>query len=251
MSAPSRPVFAPMSEELSALVDGQASSAQLDEVLSAWSAHPDLRAQWSTYHVAGEVMRSADAASVITGSSDDDFLGHLRQKLATEPVVLAPAALALPTVAAPRARRWVGPMAMAASFVLLMSGLVTFIQDNGSLTGAASTVAQSNVPPTAGLPPVNTALTLDGAVSSALVSGLSGDTSVGSSLATADTGTTRVSFGANARRGAGTQVVYAVALREDQLDALWPRWREQAATRTLATPGGVIMPVFVVHPPAP
>ncbi len=246
-----------VSEALSALADGLADDAQLARALSAWRDDPQARAQWQAIHLTGDALRSADMP-LAGGASDDDFLARMRERMAGEPVVLAPAALAKADAArtaakdtaaqseAPR-RTWLGPVAMAASFVFLMSGLVALVQDNGTITGAGGVqVASADVsvqPPSFHTPTTNT-LSVDGALSSALTAGLS------PSLPAQPSGVSRVSFGAKAKQGAGTQVVYAIALREDQLDAFWPEWRnQQSASRSLTTPSGMVMPVLVLQQP--
>jgi hypothetical protein len=138
---------------------------------------------------------------------------------------------------------------MAASFVFLMSGLVALVQDNSGAIGGAAGVqvagANASLQPASFHTPTTNTLSVDGALSSALTASLS------STLPTQPTGVSRVSFGANAKQGAGTQVVYAIALREDQLDAFWPQWRnQQAASRSLNTPSGMVMPVLVLQQPA-
>lgn len=263
MSDTPRSADAHVSEALSALADGQADDAQMARALSAWREDPQARAHWQAIHLTGDALRSADLP-LAGGSSDDAFLARMRERMAGEPVVLAPAALSptsLPAAAVPglavsgaavasvRRRTWAGPLAMAASFVFLMSGLVALVQDNsGAIGGAAGVqVAGSNasLQPASFHTPTTNTLSVDGALSSALTASLS------STLPTQPTGVSRVSFGANAKQGAGTQVVYAIALREDQLDAFWPEWRnQQAASRSLTTPSGMVMPVLVLQQPA-
>jgi sigma-E factor negative regulatory protein RseA len=263
MSDTPRSADAHVSEALSALADGQADDAQMARALSAWREDPQARSHWQAIHLTGDALRSADLP-LAGGSSDDAFLARMRERMAGEPVVLAPAALAptlapaaavpgvavsVASVASLRRRTWAGPLAMAASFVFLMSGLVALVQDNSGAIGGATgvQVAGANAPlqPASFHTPTTNTLSVDGALSSALTASLS------STLPTQPTGVSRVSFGANAKQGAGTQVVYAIALREDQLDAFWPEWRnQQAASRSLTTPSGMVMPVLVLQQPA-
>lgn len=244
-----------VSEALSALADGRADEVQMALALSVWREHPEARALWQAIHLTGDALRSTDLP--LTGrSSDDAFLARMRANLADEPVVLAPAALATPaahsvgrsdgTVVAARRRTWAGPLAMAASFVVLMSGLVALVQENsGAISGADGTQLATIGAPSAPTAPTSNTLSVDGALSSALTAGLS------PTLPAQPASVSRVSFGAKAQQGAGTQVVYAIALREDQLDAFWPEWRHQQGTpRSLITPSGVVMPLLVLQPPA-
>jgi sigma-E factor negative regulatory protein RseA len=97
-------------QALSALLDGDASSA--DRACRAWRDDAGARADWHTYHLIGELIRSDDTPCM--PQRDAQFLDRLRQRLAGEAVVLAPG------VAPPRApwrRAWVAPVAVAAGFV--------------------------------------------------------------------------------------------------------------------------------------
>jgi sigma-E factor negative regulatory protein RseA len=145
-------------EALSALSDGEASAAEVARACAAWRDDAKVRAQWSSYHVIGDVMRSDELANA-SGSSAR-FLKSFRERLAEEPVVLAPAGLVarhqpsvvdvgLSTQAATqplRRRVWAGPMAVAACFVMVVGALVT---NQGGLGGASvpdGSLAQGTVP---------------------------------------------------------------------------------------------------------
>lgn len=138
-------------ETLSALMDGQATDAEVAQVCAAWRDSEDAQENWATYHLIGEVLRSGDAA---TGQGSAAFLAGVRSRLAQEPVVLAPAAQraepsprhdaaqadAASRPAPARARRWAGPMAVAAGFVAVLSGVLS-LQDARWEPGAASLAA--------------------------------------------------------------------------------------------------------------
>ena len=115
---------------LSAAMDGD--REPLDQVCRAWRDDPDARATWHAYHLIGDVMRSSELASA--PSRDAAFLAALRQKLADEPVVLAPAPAAKPV----RSRSgWLMPAAAAAGFVVVAGVLVvTRLSGPGSEGGA-------------------------------------------------------------------------------------------------------------------
>ena len=128
-------------EALSALADGQAQASDVSRACAAWREDADARASWQAYHLIGDVMRSDDLAQ---GSGSADFLAKFRDRLAQEPVVLAPASAqavaSQPTVAtaptnvvALKRRTWAGPMAVAASFVMVVGAVVTL--QMGSLFG--------------------------------------------------------------------------------------------------------------------
>lgn len=73
---------------LSAMADGEASDAEMRDALRAWREDEDCRAEWHGYALIGDVMRSDDLGSV--AAHDARFLSGLRERLAQEPVVLAP-----------------------------------------------------------------------------------------------------------------------------------------------------------------
>jgi len=127
-------------EILSALADGQAHSDEVTRACGAWRQQPEARATWHAYHLIGEAMRSPDQAS---DSDSAAFLQRLRARLAEEPVVFSPQAAqsvqsvsragagpeASPEAAAlvqPLKRRmWAGPMAVAASFAVIVGVLTS------------------------------------------------------------------------------------------------------------------------------
>ncbi|MBU6260953.1 MAG: sigma-E factor negative regulatory protein, partial [Burkholderiales bacterium] len=96
---------------VSALVDGEADA--LDPVCAVWRDSAEARGAWHAYHLIGDVMRSDDLAA--DPARDARFLAGLRERLAGEPVVLAP----------PRRRQvWLVPAAVAAGFVAVAGVLV-------------------------------------------------------------------------------------------------------------------------------
>lgn len=103
---------------LSALADGEPDAAQ--PACALWREDPQARATWHTYHLIGDVLRSDDLAA--PPARDAAFLAALRERLAGEPTVLAPA----PAVAAAARRRhaWLTPAAVAAGFVAVAGVLV-------------------------------------------------------------------------------------------------------------------------------
>lgn len=104
-------------QALSALLDGE--SAAADGACRAWRDDASARADWHVYHLIGEVMRSDDVHCSVP--RDAQFLARLRERMAAEPVLLAPAAAPLPQ----RARRaWAAPMAVAAGFAAVAGVLV-------------------------------------------------------------------------------------------------------------------------------
>lgn len=98
---------------LSALADGDAQAA--DPACAAWRDDAEARRTWHAYQLIGDVMRSDDLAA--PAARDAAFLAGLRERLAAEPVVLAPAP-------ARRRQHWLLPAAAAAGFVVVAGVLV-------------------------------------------------------------------------------------------------------------------------------
>ncbi len=232
-------------EALSALADGESTERDVARACQAWRESDDARGRWQTYHLIGDAMRSDGLAA--THSSDANFLAGLRDRLAQEPVVLAPAPLATKTPTrhteplpgaldgqVARQRRWAGPLSVAAGFVLVVGGVINVINQGGVMPGAstpgsvAALAQSSNVQgqgvnaltqaswsvPDAPLPP---------GVSSILRSGLSADgVTVGQRVASA-----RPTFTQNGRVEADGHTGYLIFVRDDQLDQLLAAQRSQ------------------------
>jgi len=150
-------------EVLSALADGQAQAHEVARACAAWKDDPDARAVWHSYQLIGDVMRSEDLAQASPSSA---FLQNFRERLAQEPVVLVPAAAAANRSAASVAvaarqnleaeramarqpvalkrRTWLGPVGVAAGFVMVVGALVSSlgIEQGAVGTGADLSLAQ-------------------------------------------------------------------------------------------------------------
>jgi sigma-E factor negative regulatory protein RseA len=120
---------------LSALLDGQALAGDAQAVQRAcalWRESRQARQDWHAWHLIGDVMRSEELAR--PPARDAAFLARLRERLADEPVVLAPLPVPPPVsppgvpgarTAAQGARpAWSLPGAVAAGFVLVAGVLV-------------------------------------------------------------------------------------------------------------------------------
>ena len=105
-------------QALSALMDGDGTEA--DAALRGWRNDAELRAEWHSFHLIGELMRSDDVRCA--PSRDARFLETLRNRLALEPVVLAPSAAVRAT--SPARRAWAAPMAVVAGFVVVAGVMV-------------------------------------------------------------------------------------------------------------------------------
>ena len=126
-------------EELSALMDGELSLSRTLAVAAQWRDDADLREDWHTYHLIGDVLRSGDLAS--SGRHDEVFLQSLRQRLSQEPVVLAPGPLGATPPAAARQppRAWPSVAAVA----LLAVGVAVWTQrEPATVAGAPAGLAE-------------------------------------------------------------------------------------------------------------
>lgn len=138
---------------LSALADGEALGDEVAAACAAWRDDAPSRADWHAYALIGDVLRSDDLAR--GADADTAFLANLRERMAHEPVVLAPAEpVAQPRPAmAPRVvspvRHWGTPMAMAAG-VLTVVGVAAVMRGvavpESPVTVAAVSAASVPVP---------------------------------------------------------------------------------------------------------
>lgn len=101
-------------QALSGLMDGD--PGDTEQALQAWRGDVRGRADWHTYHLIGELMRSDDVH--VDPERDAGFLAGVRERLDQEPVVLAPAAPGRPWNA------WLRPAAVAAGFCVVAGVLV-------------------------------------------------------------------------------------------------------------------------------
>jgi sigma-E factor negative regulatory protein RseA len=130
----------PRHEALSAMADGEASPHEAEQLCAAWRDDAEARGRWHTYHLIGDVLRSDELAA--RPARDEAFLHALRQRMAEQPVVLAPSPAAAPTssiAARRRWMRWAAPGAVAAGFVAVAGVLVVARQ--GAPGFDASTLA--------------------------------------------------------------------------------------------------------------
>lgn len=113
-------------QELSALADGEVDAARVASVCEGWRADAGLRASWHAYHVIGDAMRSDELAA--DAARDAAFVLALRERLAHEPVVLAPVPMTARDQPVPVRRvvgwSWKAPAAVAAGFIVVAGALL-------------------------------------------------------------------------------------------------------------------------------
>lgn len=144
-----------LAEDLSALVDGELHEAAVADACGRWRNDATSRATWHAYQLIGDVLRSEDLAS--DAKRDSAFLTALRDRLASEPVVLAPQPMVQAAVAASAGRfarrgrwSWAAPTAVAAGFVAV-AGVLVVTRGPASLpVGAQPEARLAGVPLTAG-----------------------------------------------------------------------------------------------------
>lgn len=93
-------------ERLSALMDGELDPKELDALLAAVNKDESLLREWHDWRLAGDVVQGETHCA-------PGFMGRFSERLAAEPVVVAPKAQLR------RPRRLLIPLAMAASVALV------------------------------------------------------------------------------------------------------------------------------------
>lgn len=246
---------------LSALADGEATASEVAQACAAWASDAESRERWHRYQLIGDALRS-DTLAGAGRRSDRDFLESFRARLADEPVVLAPAALAVtrPPVAASggtkayqvtalRRRHWAGPSAVAAGFVLVLGAVVTTLNggslgggaDNSALVAQASEGAGSSLQdPSLAQGWVGQEATLEPSLRNSLVA----DNAMGQRTSAA----APASFTQHATEGATAHAGNLVVIRDAQLDQLLAARREFSQTSVFAPPAGLVRSVAFEAP---
>lgn len=246
---------------LSAVADGEATANEVAQACAAWAGDADSRERWHSYQLIGDALRS-DTLLDAGRRSDRDFLESFRERLADEPVVLAPAALAAaraagmpPAALAPhqqpsvRRRHWAGPTAVAAGFVLVLGAVVTTL-NGGSLGGGAGNpalLAQSGSSDASSLQVPGMAqgwVGQEAALEPSLRNSLVADNAMGqrTSAAAPPSFTQHVTEGPTAHAG------NLVVIRDAQLDQLLAAHREFSQTGAFAPPAGLVRSVAFEAP---
>ncbi len=142
-------------ERLSALVDGEVDGAHsASQLCTAWRESVELRASWHASLLIGDVLRSDDLAC--DARAETAFLAGFRARMASEPVVFAPQAVALPAEAAVRVangmwRSWRLRSAVAAGMVAVV-GLTLLPRAPNGEPGVAGPIASTALPAAQTLP---------------------------------------------------------------------------------------------------
>ena len=141
-----------MNEKLSALMDGELARDEAQDVIKTLGADSAQRESWDTYHLIGTCLRgdvigkAAGEASARNACTDAIFA-----RLASEPTVLAPAAIRKPSLVESRTRM---ALAMAASVVTVSAvGVVALKQQQGATIAPVTFVQQVAPQPIADLTP--------------------------------------------------------------------------------------------------
>lgn len=134
-------------ERWSALVDGEIGADEVRLACARWRSDDRARRDWHAYQLIGDVLRSEDLASA--PGRDEAFLRKLRERLADEPVVLAPEPAKLPMATGRALRRWRTGAAVAAGFVAV-AGVLVAMQMPGR--NAEPSLAAAPVPPSPVVP---------------------------------------------------------------------------------------------------
>lgn len=102
----------PLHEALSAVADGRATREEWQRVSAAWASDASLRERWAVWHAAGDGLRAAELPPL--HRDPEALLAALHARM---PAVVTPH---------PRRRDWFAPLAVAAGFVVMAVGLVSW-----------------------------------------------------------------------------------------------------------------------------
>lgn len=142
------PVADPDARELlSRLADGDGDAGVTVRGCAAWGGDAAAREAWHAYQLIGDVLRSPELRPSSRG--DAAFLADLRARLADEPVIVAPTALA-PAAERPEAvrlaigrRRWTLPVALAAGFMAALALVVVMRAQTEAVPADAEQLAEA------------------------------------------------------------------------------------------------------------
>jgi sigma-E factor negative regulatory protein RseA len=138
---PAMPLNDSWREDLSALTDGELNGAACRDLVSTWTNQQAAREAWHAYHLIGDTLRSDELAG---RGHESAFLASLRERLAKEPVVIAPATLVAPLSMRARRQRvqWLNGAAIAAGFAVV-AGVLWVANPLNSGDGNAPVIAST------------------------------------------------------------------------------------------------------------
>jgi sigma-E factor negative regulatory protein RseA len=229
----------PAHQGLSALVDGEATPQEVTRACAQWRDDADTRARWHRYQLIGDVMRSEDLAQTTRG---DAFLRSFRERLAQEPVVLAPGASAAAAMASPqgaalltqaplRKRVWAGPLSVAAGLVLMVGALI-----NGQMLPGTGGTSASFASSAQGVAAAYGGGTAAVDLSSALIPLTPADLQ----LASSQRGEGGVGNGASFSQPEAADAADAAMVRDPQVEALVRARRATTQTDTFSAQAGLL-----------
>lgn len=134
-------------EQLSSLVDGELTNADLDRAFEAISRDPDRKRHWTRYHIAVDAMKK----SLPRTMAPSNFADRVAQAIETEPALLAPSRR--PLRISP-VRKQLAGLAVAASVgVVAVLGVQSMRSEDAALPVAqAPAVVAAPIAVSAGIP---------------------------------------------------------------------------------------------------
>jgi sigma-E factor negative regulatory protein RseA len=191
---------------VSMLMDGHCSTVDAFETIEKCAADGPSRQAWAQYHLIGDVLRSSTMAT--STAVDVGLLANVRERLAAEPYIAAPQAMAdAPRRGSRPASAWLMGGAIAAGFIAVAGVLV--------VSRTAVPGAESPVP-----------LLAQGVASS---------------------GVQRASVVAGGGNAA-VDPLSATLIRDAQIDSYLRAHRDMRGNATAALPGGVLRSVDTIVP---
>jgi len=128
----------PHGAALSAFVDNELSTAELDALLEDYADQADARANWQAYHLIGDVLRGA-SVPVLSARPAPDFVAGVRERLRAETVSLLPSLPPTAHVRAPAANDGVFRWKLVAG----LASLAAVVAVSWTLIGGAGVPATS------------------------------------------------------------------------------------------------------------
>jgi sigma-E factor negative regulatory protein RseA len=133
---------------MSAFIDNEHSSSELDDLLKDYTDDADARADWQAYHLIGDVLRGS-SAPIVSARPAPDFVAAVFQGLRAEPVVQTTFSMPTPHVRGQAANdsvfRW-KLVAGLASLAAVMAVSWALIDGIGAPASAGAQLALASGP---------------------------------------------------------------------------------------------------------